>query len=195
MSCRLFISLVFCFLLFGIFGFVHGGQEEISKVSVFVLGNLGTGISSSFDIEVRDAITGSVVRRAAEKRSSDVLEIPYGVYFIEVYAQGFEPYVVRIQISRPETWIPVGLTVGSLGAPVTPGSVSGKVTEYSKTPVWLKLVGLYSDFIAHTAADSSGGFRFREIRPGKYLLLIFQRGELLESKVLEVRNAEQVTIR
>jgi hypothetical protein len=169
-------------------------QEKTSSVRLFVLDNFGIAIRSPFDVEARDANTGAVVRRARDMRSGDKFELPYGSYFVEIIARGSETYVTKILVDRPEIWVPAGLNVGRLGVRAIPCSLSGKVSRVNGAQVWLKLIALYSYFVAHSAADKEGRFVFRDIRPGKYLLLTFWESELHDSRAVEVRGAENISV-
>jgi hypothetical protein len=168
-------------------------QNRTSKVRLYVLSNFGIAIPSTFDVEVRD-VTGAMIERAARKKSGDAIDLPYGVFFVEVVAQGFEPFVTRVIVDRPEIWVPAGLLVGTLGGRNNPCTVSGTVSRSDSAPAWLKLVALYSDFVANSVADKEGRFVLSGIRPGKYLLLTFLEGELHDSRPIEVRGAEEITI-
>jgi len=71
-------------------------------------------------------------------------------------------------VSLPEIEIPPHLSVA--------GTVARELL--SEEPVWVRLVGMYSDFNSAALVDQFGSFSFKAVRPGRHYLMLFANGKL-----------------
>jgi len=119
--------------------------------------------------------------------------IPYSVYQVRVHKTGYFSGQVTAQVFQPEVWVVVGLRYGeelpAYPAPRLRLTGTVKNLDPSDQPVYMRLVGVYSDFMMDTRVnlDQSRAFTFAGVIPdGAYILLTIGRTRVLDVRQLKV---------
>jgi len=105
-------------------------------------------------------------------RGKSLVDIPYGTYELTIRGRGMATVRTRITVDAPRTWRTVGLTLEAPEYGAMEPSMSGTVM-FRNEPVptaWIKVVGVYSDTMMETMADSNGNFRLDGLGDGLYLI-------------------------
>lgn len=118
---------------------------------------------------------------------NDASEIPFGSYDLEVYKTGWFTTWRTVDVYAPEVWVLVGLEVGTElpEFPAPNRNIIGRIqhVDPSEEPIYIRMVGLYSSYLADAKLNSSGNsgtFQIAgRIPDGRFMLLIIGRSGLL----------------
>ncbi len=178
---------------------IPGGKRHATVHLVVVDGfgrDLGEGEVTSFKEQITDQ------ELANRFRQNTARDIPYGIYEVRAHKVGFFTGKTMAHVFRPEVWVILALNVGH-GMPeyVAPtAQISGTVKNFDKAeePIYLRLAGLYSDFLMDTRLDVKGQvgeFNLLGIIPdGKYVLIVVGRTRVLDIRQLEVPAKTSIVI-
>jgi len=116
-------------------------------------------------------------------------QIPFGIYRIEAYVDGFYSEVRYVAVYRKHVTIIVGLPFGreAMVLPVPPslhGKVIGSLPRGSKS--FVKLMAIFSSASMESAIGDDGGFDFSIPWEGRYLLLVVNESGILASRTIEI---------
>lgn len=74
-------------------------------------------------------------------------------------------------------------------------TLSGKVNETNPTGrTWVRLSGVYADLIMDSPVASDGGFSFKGVPQGQYVLITIRSKRVLDTRVVPVPSKEIVQI-
>jgi hypothetical protein len=115
--------------------------------------------------------------------------IPFGVYKLEAYMNGFYPEVRYVAIYQPRVTVIVGLPFGRevLTLPVPPmveGKLLGSLPRDKK--YFAKLIGIYSNRTLESNISADGRFDFSVPWDGRYLLLVVSEDGVLATRTIDV---------
>jgi hypothetical protein len=186
------------FVLFLLFPFQLTPQEGLNSAHIHIvvvdgLGrNLGTAQVSSF-------VADGTGKNYAVTFQNDEATVPFDDYVLTVYSQGFFSAQKRVQVFQREVWVIVGLTPGaeSRGSePLT--TVTGKAINVpsSERPIYVRLCGIYLDFVLDTAlAADNGQFSITgRIPTGKFVLTISGRSGILYSNEVDIPTTKPLLL-
>lgn len=154
--------------------------------------DIGSGIVKSFkNTDGKDF--------AKSFHENNAFRIPYGIYDMEMEKDAWSPASREVHIYSPDVWIVVGMKGGEdeRQCDVPQVSLNGKIIHSSRAdePIYLRLVGLYSGFLADERMQfhgEVGTFQFAGNMPyGKYLLLIRGNQGLLCTQELAINTYEE----
>ncbi len=133
--------------------------------------------------------------RRAEFKGNVMSGLPYGTYRIRLHAKGFRTVEREVQIYQPEVWAVLQLQIGEEGGPSL-FDVNGHITmaEPTDDSVWMRLVGIYSNFVFDAKADQTGAFKIGGVPLGDYILFVRVETHVLEIRRVHVPAPEAITI-
>jgi hypothetical protein len=118
-------------------------------------------------------------------------KIPFGLYDLEVQAAGFSTRRERVAIYQHEVHLWLGLYVSPLHVDEYP-EITGSIAPHESNPkdLWVRVVPLYSSDFVEDRVASSGEFHLRGVQPGRYLLLVFNKENLITTKSIDFRGGK-----
>jgi hypothetical protein len=121
------------------------------------------------------------------------IEVQPGSLQINVWTQGFVPYSEVVEVGGEARLITPCLFVAYIEGKrprnfSATGTVAGELL--SDEPVWVRLVGMYSDFNAASLVDKAGSFSFKALRTGRYYLMLFGNGKLKVAGEIDLSEFE-----
>ena len=167
-----------------------GNQEQEGTATVEVLGFASNGgfIQTSPSVEVFENYKR---KNLAEKFKNGVAEgVPFGVYRMKGYVQGFLSEERTVWVFQRHTTIILGLTVGGIDFPITHnfrGRVFGKPLPTGKKS-FVKLSGIFSGVSAESLIGADGGFEVGNVPDGNYLLLVVSDDSLIAIRQVHIPN-------
>jgi hypothetical protein len=168
-------------------------RSEKATVHIVVVDGFGDDLGEAVVTSFRDFGTGQDL--AGRFHENTATGIPYNVYQIRVHQVGFFTAQVTAQVFQPDVWVVIGLRYGE-ELPAFPAArlqLSGSIKnlDLGEEPVYLKLVGVYSDFIMESRVEAtghSGTFTLAGVIPdGKYILMTLGRTKILDVRQLDVK--------
>ncbi len=177
------------------------GQQQARKATVHVVfvDGFGRDIEAKV-VSFKVADTGhDLARQFQQNRAAG---IPYGVYEVSAVQVGYVTAHVTAQVFQPDVWLVVALRPGE-ELPVFPAArlqLSGTIKNFDpgEQPVYVRLVGVYPDFIIQTRVEvssNSGSFTLAGIIPdGKYVLVTIGRTKVLNVQLLDVHFPAKIPI-
>lgn len=157
--------------------------------------NIGAGVVASFE-------NPEGVDFAKTFHENNAAAIPYDVYNLEVYQTGSSTVRRTVDVFAPEVWVVVGLKLGEEKPqfPVARMTVIGKIKHLANPewPVYVRLVGVYSNYLADDRVSVSGNprtFQIAGIIPdGKFVLLFHSDKGLLCTMPIELPKDKNLEI-
>lgn len=153
-----------------------------------------------------DQRTESVIRqidgnwRGTFDNTLSVKHVPYGTYEVVVRPFGFETTTRYFEVNEPNVWLAVSVEVGRIFERPRP-MVQGKVMPPPPrgAAVWIKLVSVFSGFVAEVLVDASGAFVFNRLpHSGPHVLIAVRQGpagaEVFSVSRVEVKLFEPTVI-
>lgn len=119
-------------------------------------------------------------------------KIPFGLYNVRVQLPGFLPRNEQIRVYQPNLVLKIGLELvatHSYERPVLSGSVSGDLK--GRSDLWVRLVSLYSSDLVENNVDASGKFDLEGMAPGKYLLILLEKDQVLSMRPVDILEGKQ----
>lgn len=111
------------------------------------------------------------LNRAAQFADNRASGIPFGLYRVRVYAEGFSSDYRYVRVSSPITLVVVGLAIGGVSQqvsePVLSGLVRGAVLSRS---MFVRAVGVFSGIQAECAVGVNGTFALTGVPEGDYVI-------------------------
>jgi hypothetical protein len=172
------------------------GQQQQAKtatVHIVVVDGFGRDLGEAKVVSFKHLDTGrDLARRFHENTATGV---SYGVYQVVVQQTGSFTARVTAQVFQPDVWVVAALRYGEeLAAfPAARLQLTGTIKNLDpgEQPVYMRLVGVYPDFIMQTrveASGHSGNFTLAGIIPdGKYILMTIGRTTVLDVRLLDVK--------
>ena len=182
------------FVFLGLLASVCWGQqqpvEETPEVATIEL-----AISTTFGGPVGKTV--AILRSAPHdeyRQLGDAIKfekIPFGLYDLEVQAAGFSTRRERVGIYQPEVHLWLGLYVSPFHSDERP-EITGSIASHKSNPkdLWVRLVPLYSSDFVEDRVASSGEFHLTGVHPGRYLLLVFNKENLIMTKPIDFRGGK-----
>lgn len=114
-------------------------------------------------------------------------KIPFGHYGIEIQAAGLLTRRKPVVIDRPEVHLWFGLFVSPLEG-VGLAEVAGIIAPHESNPkaLWVRLISLYSGDSLEDQVAPFGEFRFVDVYPGRYILVVFNKEKLIETQPVDI---------
>jgi hypothetical protein len=125
-------------------------------------------------------------RQAGETISFE--RIPFGLYDLEIQAAGFSTRRERVGIYRSEVRLWVGLFVSPIHAGER-SEIVGSITP-RRQDLWVRLVPLYSSDFVEDRVKPSGEFFIGGLHPGRYVLLVFSKEDLIMTRPLDYQGGK-----
>ncbi len=144
-------------------------------------------VSTTFGERIPEAqvLIKEVGPAAQYKKSGAQLrfKLPFGKYVIQASAAGFLTSSETVGIYQRDVFYRLGLAVAPPHSSERT-EISGAIAPPPPdiTDVWVRLLPVYTGGLIETQPDKSGGFHLVGIEPGRYVMLLFDKGRLLESK-------------
>lgn len=170
-----------------------GQQQHKATVHVIVVDGFGRDLGNANVASFKNLDNGrDLANRFKENTAKDV---PYSVYRLRVQRAAYFPGQITAQVFQPDVWLVVGLRVGEelpeFPAPRLKMSGTIKNLDPTEEPVYLRLAGVYSNFIMDAKArvlDHSCTFELVGVIPdGKYILITIGRTRILDVRQLDVK--------
>jgi hypothetical protein len=189
-------------LVFVLVPIPSAGQQQARKATVHVVfvDGFGRDISEATVASFKNTDNDHDLARQFHK--SRVTGVPYGVYEVRVVQVGYATAHVTAQVFQPDVWLVVALRPGE-ELPVFPAArlqLSGTIKNLDpgEQPAYVRLVGVYPDFIMQArveASGHSGNFTLAGVIPdGKYVLITIGRTKVLDIQMLDVKFPMQTPI-
>lgn len=117
-----------------------------------------------------------------------------GRYTVIASADSFSPTAVTVVAGHGQiNAVMLCLSLSPIELPGGPGaSLRGTVGKESRDDgegLWVRLTAIYSDLNIATFVNEDGSFTFKDLQPGKYRVTLFRRGQVVESRELDVRHS------
>jgi hypothetical protein len=106
------------------------------------------------------------------------VRLPYGGYQIRLVTPDFTPVARNITIDRPDTLVVLSRASTDLVGNFVPQPIAMQVRVRSAVPcnsgdfLWVKLVGIYSDYLDERRLQPDGTVRFEALGSGYYAVMI-----------------------
>ena len=190
-------------LVFFLVPIPSAGQQQAKKatVHIVVVDGFGRDLGEAKVVSFKDtAETGHDLARQFHKNGAT--GVPYSVYEVRVVKDGYFTAFVNAQVFQPDVWVVVALRYGE-ELPMFPAvrlQLSGTIKNLDpgEEPVYVRLMGVYPDFIIQTRVEvsgDSGSFTLAGVIPdGKYVLITIGRTKVLHIRVLDVKFPAQTPI-
>jgi len=122
-----------------------------------------------------------------------VFDVPFGLYDVEAKSPGFEVRHERIAASQPTLHFRLGLVLGYPRSTVR-SEITGSISQVGmgKTDLWVRLVSVFGSDFVENAVDSAGSFHLAGMAPGRYVLILFDRDQVVTTKTVEVSAGSKV---
>jgi hypothetical protein len=189
----IFGSAALTFILLQVPSAAQQQRTEKATVHIVVVDGFGDDLGEAKVASFKDSGTGQDL--AGRFHENTATGVPYNVYQIRVQRVGFFTAQVTAQVFQPDVWLVIGLRYGE-ELPAFPAArlqLSGSIKNLDprEEPAYLKLVGVYADFIMETrveASGHSGTFTLAGVIPdGKYILITLGRTKILDVRLLDVQ--------
>jgi hypothetical protein len=178
------------------------GQQQVrkGKVHVVVVDGFGRDLGEAKVVSFKNTDTDHDLARQFHKNQAT--GVPFGVYEARVVQVGYATAHVTAQVFQPDVWLVVALQYGE-ELPVFPAprlQLSGTIKnlDAGEQPVYVRLMGVYPDFIMQTRVEVSGNsasFTLAGVIPnGKYVLITIGRTRVLNVQLLDVKFPAQAPI-
>jgi hypothetical protein len=189
-------------LVFFFLPITSAGQQQAKKaiVHIVVVDGFGRDLGEAKVVSFKDIATShDLARRFHENTATGV---PYGVYEVVVQQTGSFAAHLTTQVFEQDVWVVAGLRYGE-ELPVFPAArlqLSGTIKNLDpgEQPVYMRLMGVYPDFIMQTKVETSGQsgtFTLAGVIPdGKYVLITIGRTKVLHVQLLDVKFPAQTPI-
>ena len=189
--CR--VSMLVFLLVLPLFGSGDAPTQEpepVAKVHLKIVAalngdDLGTARVTSFKSETdgRDY--------AKQFRDNIASTIPYGVYRLRLYQDGFYTAEGQVVVAQPVVWVVMGLHVGSIVSPEPPwpAELSGIIRNIPSgdDPVWVRLAGVHSTVVRDAKVDDSGNFLIAGLRRyDKAVLVVWSGAKILDFRTVTI---------
>jgi hypothetical protein len=159
---------------------------EVADVHISVLTAFGDALAKP-TVVLREVGPRTEYRKVGDDQGGiDLPGVGFGLYDLEVSAKGFAVLHERIGIYQSDFRLSVGLFVsqihGSQRSEIT-GSVTmgGANTE----DLWIRLLPMYSADFIEGHVRSNGTFQLGGLHPGRFVVLVFHKKELVSTKILD----------
>jgi hypothetical protein len=172
---------------------------SFAKVHIVAVDDSGRDLGEAISVSFEDAEKHDWAKHF---RGNVAEHIPYGAYRIKIAKEGFWPGYADIYVYKPEVWGLVALFPGE-EAPAFPSPswvASGTVVNLSPAdaPIYVKLVGAYSNFVMEDRVDikgTSGSFLLTgENAEGKFVLLTMGRAGILDLREVDLPSRLPIEI-
>jgi hypothetical protein len=169
-------------------------QLIMSAASAVDRTNLRIQVVDAFGTAVRSGLRASLYAESglvAEGTGGTPLvlnNVPYGRYRLETTGSGFRVNSTRIKLSQPGQEVTVGLVLEKVGDPEPQGlTLTGRVARCShRSPMWVKLIGLFTDEIVQASLGPDCTFRIPDLDGGRYLAVLFDGSTVMGIKEVRV---------
>ena len=181
-------------LVFFLVSIPTAGQQQArkAKVHIVVVDGFGRDIGEGEVVSFKDTDTDHDLARQFHKNAAT--GVPYNVYEVRVTKVGYVTASVVAQVFQPDVWLVVSLRYGE-DLPIFPAprlQLSGTIKNIdpNEEPLYVRLMGVYPDFIMQTRVELSGNprsFTLAGVIPdGKYVLIIIGRTKVLHLQEIDV---------
>ena len=113
--------------------------------------------------------------------------VPFGLYHLRARKKGYYSADRTIPVYNSDTWAVIELDLGLEGG--NPRyDITGMITDFSASEgsLWIRTQGLYSTLIADSPVTNRGEFSLAGLRPGTYILSVYQDNRVLHVMSVEV---------
>lgn len=179
------------------------GQQQARKATVHVVfvDGFGRDISEATIVSFKD-VGDSGRDLARQFHKNRATGVPYGVYEVRVQQVGYFTAHVTAQVFQPDVWLVAALRYGE-ELPIFPAprlQLSGTIKNLDpgEEPVYVRLMGVYPDFIMQTRVEvsgNSGSFTLAGVIPnGKYVLVTIRKTRVLHLQEIDVEYPARTPI-
>jgi hypothetical protein len=166
--------------------------HESADVRVLVTTTLGGDVGNSLVV-----LRSNGRRQEYRRTGTDVVfeRLPFGLYDIEIQAAGFSTRREKLAVHQARLAYWFGLFVSPMHSGKRSEVVGSLSPELGKPEdLWIRLVPLFSSDFIEGQARSGGDFRFAEVAPGRYVILVFNKEEFILARSL-VHKGGTFTVR
>jgi hypothetical protein len=165
-------------------------SKEIGAVSIFVTDTFGAPLPTA-RIGIRRLHEGKEF--PVEFRGA----VPFGTYRISALLSGYTAATKIVEVDQPVKWVTLALALAEIEGPSS-RDIRGRIEPLiqASPPIWVKLVGVYSDVVHEAPVNEKGRFVIEGVLPGDYLAIVLAPGRVLKTQPLALKfrdNAELVT--
>ena len=113
--------------------------------------------------------------------------IPYGIYHLGAYQDGFWRAERQVVVLQPEVWVVMGLHIG-MEHELTPFKLSGSIRHFppSRNPVWVRLTGVHSTLVMDAKVDERGEFLMTGLLREKCVLTVWSGTKILDVRPVSI---------
>jgi len=135
---------------------------------------------------------------ASHFRQGSATGLPFGVYKLRAYTQGFWSAERQVRVFQHDVWVVLSLELGmgkSEGG-LSTYTLSGSVRNLPPVEqlAWLRLSGVYSTVMIDAKASATGDFSMAGIPQGLYVLIVTQGQKILEVRTVQIPVAGPLDI-
>ena len=164
--------------------------EQLASVEFLVIDGWGHGVVGDVKISL-NPVGHVVASKIVDYPRSKTANLPRGEYIVTTVAKGYTKGVGHLVVYRDNQFVPLSLVVSPIEGPgkstvVVSGTLSGKYANEA-SPLWIRMVGVFTDVDQIAAVTTAGAFTFDEIPPGRYMVFVFSRGDLREERQVDVQ--------
>lgn len=121
--------------------------------------------------------------RIAEIRTSGT-KVRYGDYRLRVRAPGFRFGWRELSIAQPETTVRIDHSIATIGCPLPPRSIGGRIIPRGEGDVWVKVTPLRGTGGGEAPVGPSGDFLVSGLDFTSYVVLVARGEDILHHQVV-----------
>ena len=177
-------------------------QRHLEEATVHIVVVDETG--KNLGIAHIDSFSNEENRHQLSNRFRDnvATKVPYGAYTLKIHVTGFRSSKRVVYVFKSDVWVLVGLAVGEelpeVPSPNWPLSGTVKNFDEGEEPIYVRLVGLYSNYLIEdrlVVSGKSGTFTLAGLgSPGRFLLITIGRTRVLDIRSVVVPTKDPIMI-
>jgi hypothetical protein len=146
--------------------------------------------------KARVQILSGTAPRYLQYPEKQTIELEHGTYTVIVDSEGFRRIARQITVEEKDKLFNFCLNVADIETienerlPSLIGHVSTTARFLAAGPVWVRLMGLYSDLNVVALVEENGSFSIDRLQPGRYSLMLFVNGELKRTRQIDMRTPD-----
>ena len=108
-----------------------------------------------------------------------------GTFFLWANRTGYCEANQKLRLDHTETWFTIPM-IALFEPQSTERRFIGRVTRFSSSDTWIKLVSLFSSLSQEAKIDEAGAFSFPNVPTGSYMLLVLRSSKLCHMERIEI---------
>lgn len=133
---------------------------------------------------------------AKQFRDNTAPNIPFGIYQLEAYTDGFASAEREVVVYQSEVWVVMGLKIGGIDYDQRRFKLSGTVRHLPSTvqPVWVRLTGVHSTLVMDAKLDVNGNFVMAGLPEDKCVVIVWSGTRILDTRPLDIPKHQPLVI-